>query len=113
MSKLIETLLHNIQFMFLMTVPQTAKVAKLSEQLIIAFSSAFITGSFMLWVSNDRQDGVIHTIVESMHEVKTELVAVRKLEKDVAVNSTKIEAIERRNDEKDRIINYKKDRSIK
>ena len=103
MSKLVEFLVHNIPFMALITAPRPANrrlVMKLSEQLIVAFASAFITGSLMLWISNDRQESLIRTLAESMHEVKLELVAVRKLEKDVAVNSEKIAAIEHRNDEK-------------
>ena len=104
MEKLIESILHNIPFMALMSVPQAANrplATKLSEQLILVLATSFISGSFMLWVSNDRQDEKIKSIMEVIHDVKIELNKVREVERDVAVNKAKIAAIEHRNDTKD------------
>ena len=109
-------MLHNIPFMALMSAPRPANrpmATRLSEQAIVAIMSAFVAAYLTQWISNDRQEGLIHNLTESMHEVKIELGKVRDVERDVAVNKAKITAIERRNDTLDERRNNAKDRTTR
>lgn len=99
-EKLVEAALHNIPFMALMAAPQTANrplATRLSEQTIVAI----ITAALVLWVANDRQDAKIATVIVSLQEIKADMVLVRSIAQDVAVNKVRLDAIERRNHKRD------------
>ena len=99
MEKLIETMLHNIPFMALLTSPRPANrplATRLSEQAIVAIVSSFVATFLTLYISNDRNEAKIVAILESLHEIKVELVAERLVAQDVAINKVRLEAIERK-----------------
>ena len=100
MDKIIEVMLHNIPFMALLTSPRPANrplATRLSEQAIVAIIGA----AFALWVSNDRHEAKIETIMASIQELKADLLATRLVEKDVAVNKARLDSLERRSDARD------------
>ena len=93
-------MLHNIPFMALLTSPRPANrplATRLSEQAIVAIIGA----AFALWVSNDRHEAKIETIMASIQELKADLLATRLVEKDVAVNKARLDSLERRSDARD------------
>ena len=100
MEKIIEVMLHNIPFLALMTSPRPTNrplATRLSEQAIVAIVAAAVT----LWVSNDRHEAKIETIMVTLREIKSDLLITRLIERDVAVNKSRLDALERRSDERD------------
>ena len=99
-EKVIEGLLHNVPFLALMATPRPQNrplATRLSEQAIVAI----VTAAIVLWVSNYRQDAKIATVMTSLQEIKSDLLIVRAVTQDVAVNKVRLDIIERRNGKRD------------
>ena len=99
MEKLIEAILHNIPFMALLTTPRPANrplATRLSEQAMVAILSSFAATFLTLYISNDRNEAKIATILESLKEIKSELISERLVAQDVAINKVRIDVIERK-----------------
>ena len=101
MEKIFEWSIHHLPFFALMSTPKPENrplATRLLEQTLVGIIASIIGASGALYIENIRQEEQLKTVNSTLMEIRVELIESRKISTYVAVQTQRLDELEKRLD---------------